>query len=602
MYGQFNSHNAKFTSSCGKLIEYLSKENEGKGHFFTSDYTLENNKHYEFEKVVNDIDNNRGARSKNDANYYVLTISPSEKELIHMKQIAKEELKVRGLDESVVSKDPRAMEYYKEQLDQTIDYFLKSYTQDMMKVYAKSFNEQIYVDQDNLPNKRELVNLNNIVNKQIESIKEERGYNEDLLKVDYDKKPFYGEDKAIYENTFKVDNVKEKDSFYEFEYKGVKLFTSKDISRIEDNNLTINSQRLEHYYNEAKALEQARTKPLDIGKYMPEIIEFKYKGKDVKLYEIDYETKNFGTIKLKFNEENISVVDTKITVPTHMFNHAVNKQVNELTEQLLKSEKQIINAEVWKLNGFNPEKRELTDKDLMYYATIENERTYKRTNSHDLKSIDFNLNVQKEVNQARAEGKESLATTLESQYIRDKKTNEIIFEGVQKGGENKHVHVVISRHDKTNKLANHKISLSPMTNHREQAGVVNRGFERKEFFKDMEQGYDKKFEYERSQENSFEHYNSHKNYSKEKQNEIVGQAEGYLKGKIQQKLKEHLGIEEVKKQLSPKQHLQEINPIAQVRKEMKGMPLPTKLPKGKIDLAIKVVKALVQSASNSIEY
>lgn len=74
---------------------------------------------------------------------------------------------------------------------------------------------------------------------------------------------------------------------------------------------------------------------------------------------------------------------------------------------------------------------------------------------------------------------------------------------------NMHCHIIVSRKDQAN-----KIKLSPLTNHRNtKKGVIKGGFDRKNLFQQVEQGFDRLFKYERPMNESFEYYNIMKNGS-----------------------------------------------------------------------------------------
>jgi hypothetical protein len=72
-----------------------------------------------------------------------------------------------------------------------------------------------------------------------------------------------------------------------------------------------------------------------------------------------------------------------------------------------------------------------------------------------------------------------------------------------------HCHLIVSRKDQTNKK-----KLSPLTNHRNtKKGVITGGFDRKNLFQQVEQGFDKLFGYNRPLSESFEYYNTMNNGS-----------------------------------------------------------------------------------------
>ena len=77
----------------------------------------------------------------------------------------------------------------------------------------------------------------------------------------------------------------------------------------------------------------------------------------------------------------------------------------------------------------------------------------------------------------------------------------------QNNENNMHCHLIVSRKDQSN-----KIKLSPLTNHRNtKKGAIKGGFDRTNLFQQMEQGFDKLFNYTRPLDESFEYYNTMKN-------------------------------------------------------------------------------------------
>ncbi|WP_108821227.1 DUF5712 family protein [Dysgonomonas sp. Marseille-P4361] len=74
---------------------------------------------------------------------------------------------------------------------------------------------------------------------------------------------------------------------------------------------------------------------------------------------------------------------------------------------------------------------------------------------------------------------------------------------------NMHCHLIVSRKDQCN-----KIKLSPLTNHRDtKKGIIKGGFDRINLFQQVEQGFDRLFNYSRLLSESFEYYNTMKNGS-----------------------------------------------------------------------------------------
>ena len=74
---------------------------------------------------------------------------------------------------------------------------------------------------------------------------------------------------------------------------------------------------------------------------------------------------------------------------------------------------------------------------------------------------------------------------------------------------NMHCHLIVSRKDQSNKK-----KLSPLTNHKDtKNGVIKGGFDRMNLFQQVEQGFDKLFDYTRPFTESFEYYSIIKNNS-----------------------------------------------------------------------------------------
>lgn len=77
-----------------------------------------------------------------------------------------------------------------------------------------------------------------------------------------------------------------------------------------------------------------------------------------------------------------------------------------------------------------------------------------------------------------------------------------------KGGEQMHAHIIVSRKDLSN-----RIKLSPQTNHRKTGknGTVKGGFDRENFYRKCEHTFDKGFNYNRDFKQSYDYCNTMKN-------------------------------------------------------------------------------------------
>lgn len=76
-----------------------------------------------------------------------------------------------------------------------------------------------------------------------------------------------------------------------------------------------------------------------------------------------------------------------------------------------------------------------------------------------------------------------------------------------KEGLNMHCHIIVSRKDQAN-----KIKMSPQTTHtgKKAMGTVKSGFNKNEFYQNVETEFDKRFDYQRAKEESFKYCNTMK--------------------------------------------------------------------------------------------
>lgn len=140
--------------------------------------------------------------------------------------------------------------------------------------------------------------------------------------------------------------------------------------------------------------------------------------------------------------------------------------------------------------------RGLEGKDIVYFAKIERNRRYhpKDAANRDAYKVNYAITAKldKLPEDALRERKE-----LESKFIRDSKGT-VIYPGNEKAGDNTHVHIVVSRRDKSQ-----SISLSPLANSKGGLNKLNGkevkiGFDRDAFVQKIESSFDKIFSYERN--------------------------------------------------------------------------------------------------------
>jgi hypothetical protein len=114
--------------SVGKLAEYLDKENEGKEAQDKDLFFNHSADQVDKRQAIDAIDHNNKNLGRNDAKFFMLTINPSKDELSHL--IAKKIGRGGVNDFSELTKKEQRM---------LVDE-LKSYSRDVMDIYAKNFN------------------------------------------------------------------------------------------------------------------------------------------------------------------------------------------------------------------------------------------------------------------------------------------------------------------------------------------------------------------------------------------------------------------------------------------------------------------------------
>ena len=501
---KFIAHDAKSSSSCSGLVEYLNKENEIdtdkvrlQENFFNQEYTesqpLQN---IEMDDVKDIIDSNRGSRKLNESNFYMLNISPSKDELKHLEKIAVAELTKREYDKN--------SPVYEESKQELIKMQLKLYTKNLMSEYASNFEREVFINPDKLPNNKEKRALEMETNKIYKDYLKERGI-------------------EIKENT----NPKEWKEL-------------KDLKIILENKKSLKVEL---------SLEGFGSKEVSIPKTLL------------------HEQKN-GTYK----------------IPQTLYDN----KVNEAIEREYGTKKESIYRDLAHQKGFDLSKRQLTGDDLLWYGKVETQRHYNHKDREVIRNKELLREIEIEKNNPEK------IKELEAKLNRDPFTKEVIKHDTLKGGDNFHVHVLVSRHDKTNHNARDKISLSPLSAARDKmllAGKNQVGFNRSAFFKTAEQTFDKKFEYARPINQSYEYFNDKKkNYDIEKsEKELGSKISSGVKNEAKNFIFKYTGLNEVKQQLNPIQSIKEQIPFAKI---------PTSFPKSITDLSIKVVRKILDSGKD----
>jgi len=148
MFVKVNSPQAGQNSgSCGDLAEYLDKDEETKFFSLEKDSVEKN-------ELIDEIDKNgTGGLKKHEDKFYMLTINPSQRELNHLLGRPVNHFADLTQDEKL-----------------KLESYLKSYTHDVMSIYAKNFNRE------NIENNKDLVYF-----ARIETERRYRHYDKEVL-------------------------------------------------------------------------------------------------------------------------------------------------------------------------------------------------------------------------------------------------------------------------------------------------------------------------------------------------------------------------------------------------------------------------------------
>ncbi|WP_020531116.1 MobB family relaxase [Flexithrix dorotheae] len=156
-------------------------------------------------------------------------------------------------------------------------------------------------------------------------------------------------------------------------------------------------------------------------------------------------------------------------------------------------------------------------KDLVYFAKVEHERSYKKEEAKYREVFKHNYQVSVEINALKREvenlrdsgGNQQKINALSQQilnqnqsYIKDD-YGEVILPGRNKGGAQMHVHIIVSRMDRKK-----EVRLSPFSKPRNGKVKLNGkehkiGFDRHQFVGKTEEIFDKQFGYVRGYENNY---------------------------------------------------------------------------------------------------
>jgi len=189
-----------------------------------------------------------------------------------------------------------------------------------------------------------------------------------------------------------------------------------------------------------------------------------------------------------------------------------SKDLKTYTRELMKDYVASFNREI---NG-----KPITIDDIKYYAKVEHQRSFKGTDIQIKENQSFATKILQHKQDIRKIERGDLTgdiktlklkiTQLEKEAPHQQKGKRIV-QGMQKEGNQSHIHIIVSRKDASN-----SVSLSPGSKYKSSNVKMNgkdvkRGFDRDAFFEKAEKTFDKKFGYKR---NYAETYKAKKDFIK----------------------------------------------------------------------------------------
>jgi hypothetical protein len=228
---------------------------------------------------------------------------------------------------------------------------------------------------------------------------------------------------------------------------------------------------------------------------------------EVVIKEIDANTTKLKKIEPKFYSITVNPSQYELKKLQNS-----TEALKQYTRELMKDYASSFNREI---NG-----RPVNVNDIKYFAKIEHQRTFKGTDIpvkenqvYATKILQFKNEIRK-INRGEIEGSirkiEGEIKRLEANAPHQQNGIRIT-QGMQKAGNQSHIHIIVSRKDVSNSF-----SLSPGSKYKasevEMNGkIVKRGFNRDDFFQKAEKTFDKNFQYQR---NFVETYQARKDFIK----------------------------------------------------------------------------------------
>ncbi len=243
-------------------------------------------------------------------------------------------------------------------------------------------------------------------------------------------------------------------------------------------------RKIEHFFNQYEENIPTRKVVHDIDSNTAKLMK-----KDPKFYSITVNPSQYELKRLENSSEDLK------------------RYTRELMKEYAKSFNRTIDG------------RPVTVDDIVYYAKIEHERTYKGTDIQVRENQPYANQILELKHQMRKIQRGETKGNLERLKLKIAKLEQKaphqsrglgskrIVQGMKKEGNQSHIHIIVSRKDASNRY-----SLSPGSKYRKSevemhGKKVDRGFDRERFFEQAEKVFDKQFAYQR---NFAERYRSRK--------------------------------------------------------------------------------------------
>lgn len=388
------------------------------------------------------------------------------------------------------------------------------------------------------------------------------------------------------------------------------LLNDKEASKLIDENISSKAKDKESKFfmlnispskaelNHMKEIAELELERQGFGKQEQEILNSTDDGKNI-LEEMrndlmHQQLKEYSKIVMKDYAENFNreVYKNPDLLPTRAEEKDINIRAKEIMKDYnfpLKSDEYLAKIQEVKQNlalkiGKDLSKRPMSEKDIVWVGKVEEKRSYKEND----KWVMQNKKILKEISVLKNEPKKNAneIIRLENTLNRDKTTNQIVQSGMLKGGDNYHVHVLVSRYTKCPN-ADKKVSISPLANHKQgKVADTNKsvGFNRDNFRTKVEQSFDQKFKFERL--NTYENYKNRKLSLNKNVDKVAKVGVNYVKNAVLQPIKNEIakntGINEIRK----------LNPKNTISQEL-GFKIPLSLPKTPLQGAVKLVRSAI---------